>query len=110
MDFDYTTFRKNLKALMESRGFSNLSFAEEIGITAPAISRYLTGNRKPELPYVVKIAQYFNVPIDWLLGLNGDRFDIMPQELQEVVYCYSLATLDDRHVVQAVLQKYKSKQ
>ena len=58
---------------------------------------------------IIKIAHYFNVSIDWLLGFNGDKFDIMPQEVQDVATRYSLASPDDRKVIQAVLQKYNSK-
>ncbi len=107
---DFTIFKSNLKSLMSSRGFSNLSFSEEVGIPAPTISRYLTGDRTPDLAYVVKIANYFNVSIDWLLGFNGDKFDVMPQEIQNVAHRYSLASPDDRKVIQAVLQKYKQKE
>lgn len=106
---DFTIFKSNLRSLMSARGFSNLSFSEEVGIPAPTISRYLTGDRTPDLAYVVKIAHYFNVSIDWLLGFNGDKFDIMPQEVQDVATRYSLASPDDRKVIQAVLQKYNSK-
>lgn len=104
---DFTVFRSNLRTLMTTRGFSNITFSEEVGIPAPTISRYLTGDRTPDLAYVVKISQYFGVSIDWILGFNGDKFDVMPQEIQDVAQRYSLATPDDRRVVQAVLQKYQ---
>ena len=104
---DFTAFKDNLRQLMAGRGYSNLALSLEIKIPAATISRYLTGNRTPDLPYVVKIADFFGVSIDWLLGFNGDKFDVMPQEVQDVATCYQLATPDDRRVVQAVLQKYK---
>ena len=103
---DYTPFQENLKRLMSSRTFSMKLFGEEVGITAATLSRYLSGNRTPDLPYVVKIAEYFNVSIDWLLGLNGDKFDVLPKEIQDIAHLYTLATPDDRRVVQAVLHKY----
>ena len=103
---DYTPFQENLKRLMSSRNFSMKLFGEEVGITAATLSRYLSGNRTPDLPYVVKIAEYFNVSIDWLLGLNGDKFDVLPKEIQVIAHLYTLATPDDRRVVQAVLHKY----
>ncbi len=103
---DYTCFRKNLKRLMSSRGFTMNALGSEVGITAAAISRYLSGNRTPELQYVVRIAEYFNVSVDWLLGLNGDKFEVMPKEIQDIAYLYTVAAPDDRRVVQAVLRKY----
>lgn len=106
-NFDYSAFRANLRRLIEVRGFTVKGFAAEVEITAATLSRYLSGDRTPDLPYVVRLAQYFNVSIDWLLGLNGEMFDVMPKELQTVAKLYSVATLDDRNVVQAVLSKYK---
>lgn len=103
---DFSEFRANLLSLITSRGYSNMSFSIEVGIPAPTISRYLSGDRKPDIAYVVKIAKFFNVSIDWLLGVNGDKFDIMPQEIQDVAHCYSLASPDDKQVVKAVLRKY----
>lgn len=104
---DYAIFRENLRQLVDSSGKSLQELATELNMSAPTLSRYLTGNRTPDLPYVVKISEYFNISIDWLLGLNGEKFDIMPPEIQEVATLYAIATKDDRRVVQAVLAKYK---
>lgn len=103
---DFTYFQENLKRLMSSRGFSMKAFGDEVGITTATISRYLSGNRTPDLLQIIKIAEYFNVSIDWLLGINGDKFDVMPKEIQEIAQLYTVATPDDRRVVQAVLHKY----
>lgn len=106
---DYTIFKVNLLHLMQARGLSAKALGAEINVTPATLSRYLSGNRTPDLPYVVKIAQYFSVSIDWLLGLNGDKFDIMPKEVQEVAELYQLSSPQDRRVVQAVLDKYKER-
>lgn len=104
---DYTIFREHLRQLVDSRGKTIQDLAADLNMSTPTLSRYLTGNRTPDLPYVVKISEYFNISIDWLLGLNGEKFELMPPEIQEVAELYSLATLDDRRVVQAVLSKYR---
>ena len=106
---DYTIFKEHLRQLMYSRGLSAKALATDINVTPATLSRYLSGNRAPDLPYVVKISQYFNVSIDWLLGINGDQFDVMPKEVQEVAELYQLAAPHDRKVVQAVLDKYKER-
>ncbi len=104
---DFTIFQKNLKQLLYARGITIRAFAEEVNANPATISRYLSGDRTPDLPYVVAIAKHFNVSVDWLLGINGDKFDVMPKEVQEVANLYSLASPDDRMVVQAVLGKYR---
>ena len=102
MTFDYSVFRERLRRLFEGRGMTIKDFSEEIEISSVTMSRYLAGTRVPDLPYVVKIAEHFGVSIDWLLGVNGDQFDV-----QEIANLYSLANEDDRRVVHAVLAKYK---
>ena len=104
---DYTIFRKNVKALIESRGKPLYVLAEEIGTTQPTLSRYLNGSRNPDLPYAVMLARYFDVSLDWLLGLDEDNDVPYSEELREVAELYSLATPDDRNVIHAVLNKYR---
>lgn len=104
---DFTIFRENLQSLIDTRSSSLKSLSEEIKVTPATLSRYLSGQRTPDLPYVVKIATFFNVSIDWLLGLNGDKFDVLPKEVQQIANLYQLASPDDRRVVQAVLAKYQ---
>ena len=104
---DYQIFRENLRQLVAGSGKTIQVLAAELSMSTPTLSRYLAGKRTPDLPYVVKISEYFNISIDWLLGLNGEKFDVMPPEIQEVALLYSIATKDDRRVVQAVLGQYK---
>ncbi|WP_278941165.1 helix-turn-helix domain-containing protein [Anaerotruncus colihominis] len=104
---DYGIFREHLRQLVTGSGKTLQDLAADLNMSTPTLSRYLTGNRTPDLPYVVKISEHFNISIDWLLGLNGEKFDIMPPEIQEVAVLYAVATEDDRRVVQAVLKKYK---
>lgn len=107
---DFSIFKSRLRSLIESRGIYVSVLADELGISHPTLHRYMNGSRTPDLPYVVKIAEFFNVSIDWLLGLNGDKFDVLPADVQEVANLYSLASEDDRQVVRVVLSKYKNKE
>lgn len=106
---DYTIFREHLRQLLDARSLSMKALGEKLNVTPATLSRYLSGDRTPDLLYVVKIASYFNVSIDWLLGLNGDKYDIMPVEVQEIADLYQMASPQDRRVVQAVLDKYKER-
>ncbi len=99
-------FCRNLSALISSRGMNYARLAEETGITAPTISRYMSGHRKPSLDCAVKIAKFFNVSMDWLFGLSDSRCDDLPEEIKKVVAAYSKANRDDAAVVQTVLKKY----
>lgn len=104
---DFHVFQERLRILMDNHGYTMKSLSDEIGISAATLSRYLSDRRSPDLPYIVKLAEFFNVSVDWLIGLTGDRYEILPKDLQEVAYLYSVATEDDRRVIQAVLNKYR---
>lgn len=106
---DYTRFEKNLRDLIESRGLTNKALAADLNLTQATITRYLHGKREPELRNVVLLAEYFNVSVDWLLGISGEKFDVLPKNIQDFAHLYSLASPDDRRVIEAVLSKYRGR-
>lgn len=59
-------FSENLKYLMGEITISELS--REVDIPQPTLSRYLAGQRQITLDNLVKIANYFNIEIDVLVG------------------------------------------
>ena len=107
MDNEYIAYRRNLRMLMDARKLTVKSLADATNMTQPTISRHLTGNRKPELECIAKIADYFDVSIDWLIGRHDERNATVNKDIADVVLLYSLANPDDRNVVNAVLKKYR---
>lgn len=62
-----SVFSDRLKELRDSSGKTQAQIAESIGVTPQAFSYYING-REPNYDTLVKIADYFNVSIDYLLG------------------------------------------
>ena len=56
-----------LKEIRKSRGISQLKMAMDLNTNQNTISRYETGEREPGIAELIKIADYFNVSIDYLL-------------------------------------------
>ncbi|NLA77509.1 MAG: helix-turn-helix transcriptional regulator [Clostridiales bacterium] len=56
-----------LKLLREKAGVSQLRLAIELCMNQNSISRYETGAREADYATLIKIADYFNVSIDYLL-------------------------------------------
>ncbi len=56
-----------LKELRKAKGISQLKLALDLNTTQNTISRYETGEREPGINELIKIADYFNVSIDYLL-------------------------------------------
>jgi len=56
-----------LKELRKKKKLSQLRLATELNTTQNTISRYETGEREPGIKDLIKLADYFNVSIDYLL-------------------------------------------
>lgn len=56
-----------LKQLRESNKITQLKLALDLGTNQNTISRYETGEREADYATLIKIADYFNVSLDYLL-------------------------------------------
>lgn len=56
-----------LKELRISKGVSQLKLAIDLGLNQNSISRYECGEREADYTTLIKLADYFNVSIDYLL-------------------------------------------
>ena len=61
-----------LKELRKKKGISQLRLATELNTTQNTISRYETGEREPGIAELIKIADYFNISVDYLIGRTND--------------------------------------
>ena len=57
-----------LKELRRSKGISQLKLAMDLNTNQNTISRYETGEREPGILELIKIADYFGVSVDYLIG------------------------------------------
>lgn len=69
---DYNAaFPANLRALMAETGTTQMELGNAVGVSRQSISYYCDGSSSPTWEGIVAIANYFNVSVDWLLGLPG---------------------------------------
>lgn len=57
-----------LKELRKSRGLTTAQLGEILGCSNPTITHYERGDRKPDPSTLLRLADYFNVSVDYLLG------------------------------------------
>lgn len=60
-----------IKELREKKGISQKELGEAIEVSDVMVSMYEQDKKKPSLPTVIKLASYFNVTSDFLLGRNN---------------------------------------
>ena len=63
-------FGNILKNLRIERGISQRKLGQAFGVANQTISTWETGVREPDLDTLVKLAQYFNVSVGFLLGVE----------------------------------------
>ena len=63
-------FAERLKELRLEKGLSQDKLAKEIGITHTAIGLWELDKRCPNILALIKLAKFFNVSTDYLLGLS----------------------------------------
>ena len=63
-------FASRLKVLRVSNGYSQTQIAQSLGTVQVVVSKYECGIREPDLKMLVKIADFYNVSLDYLLGRN----------------------------------------
>lgn len=61
-----------IKEVRKKKGLSLQQVADAVGLGNNTISRYETGKREPKLETWNKLAEYFNVPTSYLMGLSDD--------------------------------------
>ena len=59
---------ENLKMLIKGQDLKQQELADEIGISQSAISSWLSGKKEPSIESLWKLADYFDVSIDELVG------------------------------------------
>ena len=70
--FFYDNFPSRLKSLRTSSNLTLEQLGKELGSTRATIGNYENSNKKPSLEMLIKIADYFNVSIDYLIGRTDD--------------------------------------
>ncbi len=62
-----------MRELRVSLGISQLKMAMDLSLNQNSISRYENGEREADYQTLIKIADYFNVSIDYLLERTNDK-------------------------------------
>ncbi len=66
-------FSERLSELIFDINKIGREIAKDIGIGKTTIYEYLSGNKMPSLSNLIKIADYFNCSLDYLLGLESEQ-------------------------------------
>ncbi len=94
------TFAERLKKMRKKRGLTQKELAKKFNLTKSSFSSYENGNNYPQCDKLIKMADFFEVSVDYLLGrieienynkrenkyfnLNEDTLDIVINILNDL--------------------------
>jgi transcriptional regulator with XRE-family HTH domain len=107
-------FRVRLKSLRESSGYrSQQSFADVFGVAQSTVAGWEGGKREPNFATTIRLADFFGVSIDYLLGHEKEETAILDTEDGRLVaedefllYAYHNATDEDREIIDNIVGRY----
>lgn len=71
-----STFQERISELLNSDPRSLTAISHELGVSKQTVSAWKLGVRSPKKSVLIRIAEVFNVKIEWLLG-----FDVKPERI-----------------------------
>ncbi|WP_238861105.1 helix-turn-helix transcriptional regulator [Clostridium sp. YIM B02569] len=72
-------FKNRLLTLRKEKGLTQYELADKLGFSRGQVGNYEQGSRQPDQETLVKIADFFGVSVDYLLG----RADIIAPDKQQ---------------------------
>ena len=80
----------NIKALRLARNINQVEFAKKLGVTKQCVSNWENDNVIPSIEMLCKIADFFNVSTDYLLGRSKERTidvsSLTEEQVSHIVY------------------------
>ncbi len=97
-------FQNIFKRLRISAGLTQVEMAGRLGISRSTIGMYETGAREPDFETLEKIADFFNVDTDYLLG-RTDKITILPETAGQNYLDINALTRKDERDIEKILDQ-----
>ena len=100
---------ENLRKIREKRNINQLKIAMDIGITQESISKYETGNAFPSKEILIKLADYFNCSIDYLLNrtdnpnINKEKISKEDEKIENLIFRFKNLSDENKNKLEGCL-------
>lgn len=81
-------FSERLTQLREDRGLKRQEVADALGISRASLEYYEKGQRKPDIEVAARIAKYYGVSTDYLVGVSAAQVTASENETLKTVCDY----------------------
>lgn len=72
-----------IKELRKEKKMSQTGLGMVFNISQAVISKYELGQSEPDIQLIIKMADYFNVSVDYLVGKSDKKFNILTDDLKD---------------------------
>lgn len=106
---------KNLRKLRLEKGVSQMQLANAVWVTQQSINKYENHNIEPDIETLIKLADYFETSVDYLIGHTDidhvieptEYFDLNEQEA-ELINNYRRLSAFQKKAVSLVAESYNT--
>ena len=104
---------KNLRKLRDETGITQKQLAEAIGVSQQSINKYENHSVEPDIDTMVRIADYFDTSVDYLIGNSLVRRRIesvshydLNQEEEQLLLGYRQLTKKQRRIILDTIESF----
>lgn len=97
----------NLKMYRKEKGITQIRLSIEAGVSQETISAYESGKALPSAETLIKLSNYLNVSIDFLLDLTSNpirNYDVENNEDNEFLSFYKSLNKEQREDIMKYMQ------
>jgi len=77
-------FSENLKKLRKANNLTQREFAKKINVAVSTVSMWELGQREPGYDMLIKLSDFFDVEVSYLIGLSDDPTPANKKETPEL--------------------------
>lgn len=103
------TLGDRIKQLRQQRGWSQAQLSKKLNVHQKQISGYERGVHSPSIELLVRIAELFNVSLDYIAFDKREEKNIIPiadRELMQAVQQIDQLSPEDKATIKAVLNTF----
>ena len=105
---------ERLRDLREDKDMKQWQIAEILEMKQEQYQRYESGKRETPLHIMIKLAEYYDVSLDYLAGRTNDKGGLhcnyLDQEEKELLSCWKQLSSKQKRSVMEILDNYIEKE
>ncbi len=100
---------KNLKKLRTEFKISQQQLANAIGVSQQSVNKYENQDVEPDIAVLIKIADYFSVSVDYLIGrISSPDFAVSSLSKDEklIISKYKTLTKKEKEIIKLIIDNH----